>query len=88
MSTIKPLDKDAVVTLAKATKGIVTVEDHQVAGGLGSAISELLSVEYPVKMRMVGVKDRFGQSGQSKELLDYYGLDRESIIKAIRELHQ
>ena len=86
LSTIKPLDKEAIITLAKETKNIVTVEDHQIAGGMGSAISECLSQNYPTRIEFVGVKDQFGQSGDTDELAKHYGIDTETIIKSIRNI--
>jgi transketolase len=87
MATIKPLDADAVIQLAKDTGKIVTVEEHQIAGGMGSAVAEVLAETHPVPMRFVGVRDQFGQSGTPEELLKHYELDRESIKRAIRELY-
>ncbi len=81
LSTIKPLDKETVISLAKETEAIVTVEDHQIEGGMGSAISELLSKSYPVPIEFIGVEGKFGQSGTPEELEKLYGLDTESIIK-------
>jgi len=81
MHTIKPLDEKALVELAKRTGAIVTVEEHQQAGGLGGAVAECLAREYPVVMEFVGVNDRFGQSGESAELLEHYGLNAKSIIE-------
>ncbi len=78
--TIKPLDKEAIVMYALETEKVITVENHQIAGGLGSAIAEVLVQEKPVPMRFVGVKDKFGQSGTPEELLEYYELDQEAII--------
>jgi transketolase len=82
--TIKPLDRETILLHAKAAGAVVTVEEHQVAGGLGSAIAEVLAVECPVPMEFVGVKDLFGQSGEPKELLDFYGLSAVHIAEAIR----
>ena len=86
LSTIKPLDAESILKLAKETKKIVTVEDHQVAGGMGSAVAELLAQNYPVPMEFVGVKDKFGQSGTPEELAKHYGLEKEDIIKAVEKL--
>jgi len=86
LATIKPLDKDAVLKLAKETGRIVTVEEHQVAGGMGSAIAEILGQELPTPMRFVGVKDQFGQSGTPDELITHYGMDTESIKNSIRDI--
>ena len=86
LSTIKPLDKKAVVTLANKTKAIVTVEEHQIAGGMGSAVAECLAEYKPVPMRFIGVKNLFGQSGTPEELLKHYGMDKDAIINAVKEL--
>jgi transketolase len=86
LSTIKPLDKEAIILLAKETKFIVTVEDHQVIGGMGSAVAECLGEFYPTKIEFIGVKDKFGQSGTTEELYKHYGLDVESIINTIQKL--
>ncbi|KKU49823.1 MAG: Transketolase, central region [Parcubacteria group bacterium GW2011_GWB1_49_7] len=86
LSTIKPLDKKAIVALANRAKAIVTVEEHQVAGGMGSAVAECLAEHKPVPMRFVGVHDQFGQSGKPEELLKHYGMDKDAIIKAVKEL--
>ncbi|HTH93079.1 MAG TPA: transketolase C-terminal domain-containing protein [Candidatus Paceibacterota bacterium] len=77
--TIKPIDTALLVELAKETKAIVSVEEHQVAGGLGSAIAEALAKEFPVPMEFIGVQDQFGQSGTPNELVEKYGMGRESI---------
>lgn len=82
--TIKPLDTDTILHEAKKVKLVVTVEEHQVAGGLGSAVAEFLSQNYPIKMKLIGVEDRFGQSGTPKELYKEYGLDSMSIINSIK----
>ena len=82
-STIKPLDEKTILGSVKKTGKVVTVEEHQVSGGLGGAVSELLSEKLPVKIVRVGVKDTFGESGKYDELLDKYGLSSEHIGKAI-----
>jgi len=82
--TIKPLDKD-ILKYAKQTKAIVTAEEHQIAGGLGSAVAELLSQKYPVPIEFIGIKDRFGQSGKPEELYKYYEMDEKSIVKAVKK---
>ncbi|MBP2629924.1 MAG: transketolase [Firmicutes bacterium] len=84
--TIKPLDEALIIETAKLTGKIVTAEEHSVIGGLGSAVSEVLCQQYPVKMSMVGVKDKFGCSGSPTELLKKYGLMEEDIIKAVMSL--
>lgn len=81
--TIKPLDETAIIAAAKQMGAVVTVEEHQVAGGLGSAIAEVLVRTYPVPMECVGVHDRFGQSGEGVELWREYKLDAPSIHAAI-----
>jgi len=85
MSTIKPLDNDAVLEAAKASRLIVTAEEHSVIGGLGSAVAELLSENYPAPVKRIGVKDTFGCSGPSDELMKLYGLTAEDIVKAVKE---
>jgi len=86
LSTIKPLDVEGILALAKETKAIVTCEDHQVAGGMGSAVAECLSENYSVPIEFVGVKDSFGQSGTPEELEKHYCIDTESIIKAVEKV--
>lgn len=81
--TIKPIDKDAIIALAKEAKKIVTVEEHQTAGGLGSAVAETLAESFPVPIEFVGVKDKFGQSGTPDQLLEHYGMGREGIKQTI-----
>jgi transketolase len=85
ISTIKPLDEDLIITSAKKTGKVVTVEEHNVIGGLGSAVAECLSENYPVKMKRVGVYDRFGESGTAAELIHKYGLDGEGVAHSVRE---
>lgn len=87
LATIKPLDVEAIVAFAKSTGKIVTVEEHQIAGGMGSAVAEALAEHYPVPMRFVGVRDMFGQSGTSEELLAHFGMDIQSIKHVIREFN-
>ena len=82
--TIKPIDREAIVEAAKKTGAVVTAEEHQLMGGMGSAVSEVLSTEYPVPMQMVGVQDRFGQSGDPDELMNAYGLNAEEICEAAK----
>jgi len=84
MSTIKPMDREAVTALAKECGTLVTVEEHQVVGGLGSAVAEVLAVNHPTKMAFVGVHDQFGQSGTPEELIHHYGMDKEGIKYAVR----
>lgn len=86
LSTIKPLDENAMILLAKKAGNIVTVEEHQVHGGMGSAVAECLAAHYPVPMRFVGVQDQFGQSGTPDELIEHYGMGEKDIVKAVRSL--
>lgn len=86
LSTIKPLDQEMLISLARETGAIVTVEEHQIAGGMGSAVSEFLAAAYPVQMTFVGVNDRFGQSGRPEELIEYYGMGVDSIVEAVRKV--
>lgn len=79
--TIKPMDKDKIIQCAKETKKLVSVEDHSVIGGLGSAISEILTEEYPTKLERMGMKDTFGKSGKAEELMEYFGLTAKSIVE-------
>lgn len=85
LATIKPLDREGIINFAKRCKVLVTVEEHQVAGGVGSAIAELLAEEHPMPIRFVGVRDEFGQSGTPDELIAHYGMDTEGIKKSVRE---
>ncbi|PIZ13666.1 MAG: transketolase, partial [Elusimicrobia bacterium CG_4_10_14_0_8_um_filter_37_32] len=86
LHTIKPLDEETIVKVAKETGAIVTTEIHQVACGMGSAVAEILSRTYPVPIEMIGVKDRFGESGQPYELLEKFGLTSTSILNAIKRV--
>lgn len=84
--TVKPLDEEAILDAARRAGRVVTVEEHQAAGGFGSAVAELLAKKCPVPMRLLGVQDRFGQSGSPEELLAEYGLDAPHIADAARVL--
>lgn len=86
MHTIKPLDEETIIRQVKLTGAVVTIEEHQVIGGLGSAVSETLSKNFPVPMEILGVQDKFGQSGKPKELFEEYGLTKENIIKAVKKV--
>lgn len=81
--TIKPIDSEAIVESVRKTKAVVTLEEHQVIGGLGGAVSEVLSKEYPAPLEMVGVNDTFGESGETNELFVKYGLGFDRIKEAI-----
>ena len=86
MHTIKPIDTELLDELSKKVQGIVTVEDHSIIGGLGSAVSEYLSENKPTRVVKIGVDDRFGESGGSEELLELVGLTIESIESAVRSI--
>jgi len=86
LSSIKPIDVNAIVALAKECKAIVTVEEHQIAGGMGSAVAEILAQNFPVPMEFIGVRDLFGQSGAPEELIEHYGLGKNSIKEAVRKV--
>ena len=81
--TIKPIDKEMIVKCAKETKKLISVEDHNVIGGLGSAISEVLTNYYPAKLIRLGINDCFGMSGKAEELIKYFNIDYETIIRNI-----
>ncbi|OHA26552.1 MAG: transketolase [Candidatus Taylorbacteria bacterium RIFCSPLOWO2_02_FULL_43_11] len=86
LATIKPLDVDAVVKLTKEAGAIVTVEEHQKMGGMGSAVAECLAGNCPVPIEFVAVDDQFGQSGTPSELVAHYGLDAPHIVQAVRKV--
>ena len=81
--TIKPIDKEMIVKCAKETKRIITVEDHNIIGGLGSSVCEVLAEEYPCKVERMGIMDTFGESGKAEELLKYYKIDSMAIINKV-----
>lgn len=81
--TIKPIDKELIVKSAKETKRIITIEDHNIIGGLGSAVCEVLSEEYPTKVERMGVPDTFGRSGKPDELMRYYKIDSNAIVNRV-----
>jgi len=83
MHTIKPIDEKLIIDLAKKTNCVVTAEDHNVIGGLGSAVAEVLSENYPCLMKRIGLNDRYAESGKPDELYRKYGLDAESIAKEV-----
>lgn len=84
--TIKPIDKDILIKAAKETGAIVTAEEHNVIGGLGSAVAEVLCENYPVPMRRVGTQDKFGKSGKPAILLEEYGLTAKNIAENVKEV--
>ena len=85
MHTIKPIDKEAIINAAKETGKVVTVEEHSVIGGLGSAVCSVLSENYPTLVKKIGVYDRYGESGPATELVKKYGLDGEGIYNSVKE---
>lgn len=84
--TIKPIDKEMIVKSAKETKRLISVEDHNIIGGLGSAISEVLTDEYPCKLVRLGINDVFGKSGNAVELMEYFGLTSEKIVQSVIDI--
>jgi len=83
--TIKPIDEEAIIAAARETGLIVTAEEHSILGGLGSAVAEVVTSNYPVPVMRVGVKDTFGESGKPDELLKAYGLTADEIVKALKK---
>lgn len=79
--TIKPIDKDIIVKAAKETDKIITIEDHSIIGGLGTTVCEVLSENHPTKVIRMGIKDRFGTSGKAEELMKYFNITSEDIVK-------
>lgn len=85
MATIKPIDRDILVQAAKETGAIVTAEEHNVIGGLGSAVAEVIGETVPVPVLRVGVEDTFGQSGPAAELLKLYGLSAQGVVNKVHK---
>ena len=85
MHTIKPIDEEMIIKCAKETKKLISIEDHSIIGGLGSAISEVLIEKYPAKLIRMGIKDTFGKSGKAEELLKYFGLTKDSILNEVKK---
>ena len=83
--TIKPIDRDLIIKCAKETKKLISIEDHNVIGGLGSAISEVLNDECPTKLIRLGINDTFGKSGNAVELMEYFGITAEKIIEIVKK---
>jgi len=88
MHTIKPLDEETLVAAVKECGAVVTVEEHQVAGGLGGAVAEVLARMCPVPIEFIGVQDMFGQSGTPEELIKEYGIDASHIAEAAKRAVQ
>lgn len=85
VSSVKPIDEETILRVAKETGAVVTAEEHNIIGGLGSAVAEILGEKLPTPMVRVGLKDTFGESGRPYELLEKYGLTKENLVKAARE---
>ena len=85
MHTIKPIDKEIIIKCAKETKKIITIEDHNIIGGLGSSVCEVLAEEEPCKVIRMGIKDTFGKSGKAEELMKYFKITAEDIVDEIRK---
>ena len=83
--TIKPIDKELIIKCANETKKIITIEDHNIIGGLGSSVCEVLSENYPTKVIRMGIKDEFGRSGKANELMKYFQITSKDIINKIKE---
>ena len=86
LHTIKPIDVQGIIDFASKVDHIVTAEEHQIHGGMGSAVAEVLSAHLPKKMSYIGIQDRFGESGAPDQLLKHFGLDMEGIVKHIKEV--
>jgi transketolase len=86
LATIKPIDVEVIVALAKECKALVTVEEHQVMGGMGSAVAEVAAKNFPVPIEFIGVEDKFGQSGTPDELIEHYGMGKNSIKEAVKKV--
>ena len=84
--TIKPMDTETIVAAARHCGAVVTLEEHQVMGGMGSAVAEVLAKEYPVPIEFVGMQNSFGESGQPEELIEKYGMGKKSVIEAIHKV--
>ncbi len=83
--TIKPIDEDMIIKCAKETKRLISIEDHNVFGGLGSAIAEVLTEKFPTKLERMGIKDEFGKSGKAQDLMKYFKIDKDAIIEKIKQ---
>lgn len=82
--TIKPIDRETIIRCAKETKKLISIEDHSIIGGLGSAIAEVLTEEYPAKLTRLGINDTFGKSGKAEDLMKYFGITSQDIIKEMQ----
>jgi transketolase len=86
LSTIKPLDEKTIIKVAEKAGAVVTVEEHQVAGGMGSAVAECLAQHIPVPIEFIGVQNKFGQSGKPEELIEHYGMGESHIKEAVKKV--
>jgi transketolase len=86
MHTIKPLDEEAIIKAAKETKGIITIEEHSIYGGLGAAVSEVVCQNAPTKMKILAIADEAPITGNTKEVFNYYGLTAENLVKVAEEI--
>lgn len=86
VSTLKPLDSDGVIALAEKTGAVVSVEDHQVAGGLGGMLSEVFAKHHPIPMEFIGLQDTFAESGKPGELIEKYGMGKDAIADAVKKV--
>jgi transketolase len=86
LHTIKPIDRGAIITWARKAGAVVTVEEHQINGGLGGAVAEVLSSEYPAPQEFIGMRDLFGESGPPEDLLDTYGMGVQDIVAAVKRV--
>ncbi len=84
--SVKPLDEETLLTAARETGAIITVEEHQIAGGMGSAVAEFLAKNFPVPVEFIGIQDRFGESGTSDELIEHFGIGKEAIKEAVKKV--
>ena len=82
--TVKPLDGNTLLGAVRKTGCVVTAEEHQITGGLGGAVAEFVAENYPVPVKRIGVRDRFGESGEPAELMKAFGLSADDIVKAVR----
>ena len=84
--SVKPIDERKIVEVARKCGAVVTIEEHQVMGGMGSAVSEVLAKHYPVPMEFLGMQDMFGESGKPEELIKKYKMDVPDIIRAVKKV--
>jgi len=84
--TLKPIDQDAIAQASEETGALVTIEEHSIIGGLGSAVAEVLTASKPAPLERIGIQDRFAESGDYQQLLDKYGMSCQDIIKAAKKV--